>query len=203
LGVSYGRVEKIERARSGAYRLTLDRGSRVQVSKDLSRRLFAEYSPAHTIYFVDQGFFAKVFWLGTAKELRHGVATGEVPTMAIGNFPVPRPVSGIQPGWEKDMEDPFRHDDVGAKLEDMREVLARHGRTDFAATMTLDTWLGHMRSRGACLAQRMHGGHIEQGVWCIAPADHPDEHVAACPTCEIVAVSMKLLAESAGEWGEE
>lgn len=203
MGVAFGRVAKVEslgRATSST-RIKLDSGSRVELNPALAQRLFADYSPAHTLYFVDQGFLARVFWLGTAKELRRAVATGVVPAKTLGRFPVPSAISGVQPGWELDMEDPFRHDDVGGKLPEMRALLERHGRTDFAASLTLDVWLAHMRSRGACLAQRIHGGHIEDGVWCIAPAGHVNGHVAACPSCEMVAMAMKVIAQAAGEWG--
>lgn len=39
--------------------------------------------------FVDKGFLAHVFWLGTAKELRSAVVTGIMPAKTLGRFPVP------------------------------------------------------------------------------------------------------------------
>lgn len=203
MAVAFGRVANVE-LRGGATapaRLRLDRGSRVDLGPDLTRKLFADYTPAHTLYFVDQGFFAKIVWLGTAKELRRAMETGAVSVKALGRFPVPQAISQTQPGWDKDMEDPFRHDDVGAKLPELRALLEHHGRAEFAASLTLDIWLAHMRSTGACLAQRVHGGHLGQGVWCIAPTGHAGGHVATCPSCEMVAVAMKMVAQSAGEWG--
>lgn len=203
MGVAFGRVEKVESLGRGtsSTRVKLDSGARVELNRDLANRLFADYSPAHTLYFVDQGFLARVFWLGSAKELRRAVADGVVPAKSLGRFPLPSAISSAQPGWELDMEDPFRHLDVGGKRPEMRALLERHGRTEFAGSLTLDVWLTHMRSQDACLAQRIHGGHIEDGVWCIAPAGHADRHVAACPSCEMVAMAMKVVAQAAGEWG--
>ncbi len=184
-----------------AAKLRLERGDRVELNPALSRKLFAEYSPAHSLYFVNQGFFPKVFWFGTAKELRRAVASGVVPLKALGHWPVPSAISATHPGWEQDMEDPFKHDLVGEQLPAIRDAIAHSGRVDMAATMTVEAWMEHLRTRGACLVKRIHGGHLPDGVYCIAPAGHEYGHVAACPTCEIVAFSVKALAQAAGEWG--
>ena len=202
MGVSFGRVKAVENPGAPAAKLRLERGDRVQLNPILTRKLFAEYSPAHTLYFVNQGFLPKVFWFGTAKELRMAVASGAVPVKALGRWPVPAAVSQTHPGWELDMEDPFNHVLVGAKLPEIRDAWVRAGRTETAATMTVEFWMGHMRSQGACLANRTHGGHLPDGVFCIAPARHQTEHVAVCPACEIVAFSVKVLAEATGEWGK-
>ena len=81
-----------------------------------------------------------------------------------------------------------------------RKAAEGDGATEAA---TIETASAPAGSRGACLAQRIHGGHIEDGVWCIAPAGHADGHVAACPSREMVAMAMKVIAQAAGEWGSQ
>jgi hypothetical protein len=177
-------------------RFLLDTGPHVYLPLALADRLFT-YQASRHFYFVERGLLGRAEWVGTIDDLRTALARGELSQKDLGGFRLPPELPRVA-GW-RFLACNDDHTEAGARLEELRAVGERHGKTGATTGLSLNDRLAEMRADGCCLVDRADSQHGR--VWCADKAGHSGNHAPVCIPCLMVLTIVDWSVRSSGNWG--